>query len=209
MARTCRADAVGQPGAGPQEGTRERLLRSAAKLLAERGYGQTRLSDIAEAAGIRPPAIYYYFGSRDDLVAEVVHVGQQRVREHVEHAIETAAGTWMDRIEAAVAAHLRIELELSEFAAAVSRNAGHVPPRIRQTLQEHSDAYHETWRRLLRGAHEAGELRADLDPSIARMLVIGALNWAVEWWSADRPVDQLVENACSLIRFGLTEPSPA
>jgi hypothetical protein len=137
-----------------------------------------------------------------------MHVGQQRVREHVEHAVETASGTWLDRIDAAVAAHLRIELELSHFAAAVSRNAGHVPPQIRQTLQEHSDAYHETWRRLLRGAHEAGELRVGLDPSIARMLVIGALNWAVEWWSADRPVDLLVANACSLVRSGLAPPAP-
>lgn len=130
-----------------------------------------------------------------------MHVGQQRVREHVEHAIETAS--WMDRVDAAVAAHLPIELELSEFAAAVSRHAGHIPARVRATLQEHSDAYHETWQRLLGNACEAGELRADLDPSIARMLVIGALNWAVEWWSTDRPIDQLVESACALVRAGL------
>jgi hypothetical protein len=40
------------------------------------------------------------------------------------------------------------------------------------------------------------------------MLVIGALNWAVEWWTADRPVDQLVENARSLVRSGLAAPPP-
>lgn len=203
-------DSAGQSGARqqPEAGTRERLLRAAAALLAERGYAQLRLGDIAARAGIRPPAVYYYFDSRDDLVAEVMHAGQQRVREHVELAIEAASGTWMDRVDAAVAAHLRIELELSDFAAAVSRNAGHVPARVRQALQEHSEAYHETWRRLLGSARAAGELRADLDPSVARMLVIGALNWAVEWWPGGLPADALVASACALVRAGLSAPLP-
>ncbi len=189
------------------DGTRELLLRSAAALLAERGYAQLRLADIARAAGVKPPAVYYYFGSRDELVAEVMHAGQQRVRAHVERAIAAAGGSWLDRIDAAVAAHLEIELELSEFASAVTRNAGHVPPRIRKTLQEHSDAYHETWRSLLAQAHAAGVLHPGLDPSAARMLVIGALNSAVEWWSPEQPVDRVIDTARALIRAGLAAPS--
>ena len=42
---------------------------------------------------------------------------------------------------------------------------------------------------------DAGELSSHLDPAVARMLIIGALNWAVEWWPPDRPVDELVETS--------------
>ena len=35
-----------------------------AKVLAEGGYAGTRLGEIAEVAGIQPPAIYYHFESR-------------------------------------------------------------------------------------------------------------------------------------------------
>lgn len=191
-------------GASTDDSTRERLLRAAASVLAERGYGQTRLGDVAALAGLRPPAIYYYFGSRDEMIAEVMRVGQRRVRTHVEGAVSCVDGRALDRIDAAVAAHLEIQLELSDFAAAVIRNAGHVPGRVRAALNEESDAYHDTWRRLIDDARKAGELRKDLDPTIARMLVIGALNWAVEWWTKGRPIEALTTASQLLIRAALS-----
>ncbi|MCW2749676.1 MAG: fadR2, partial [Aeromicrobium sp.] len=40
--------------------------------------------------------------------------------------------------------------------------------------------------------------------SVARMFVIGALNWATEWWSPERSIDDLIANARALIRSGLS-----
>jgi TetR/AcrR family transcriptional regulator, cholesterol catabolism regulator len=186
--------------------TRERILAAAAATLGARGYSESRLADIAKAAELRPPAVYYYFDSRDDLIAEVMRVGQVLVREHVENAIDLLAPSTspIDRVTAAVEAHLRVQLELSDFAHAVTRNAGHVPPPVRETLQRESDAYHELWRTLLHDAETAGQLRADLDPTIARMLVIGALNWAAEWWADDRDLDALIASAQSMVRAALS-----
>ncbi|MGW0036972.1 TetR/AcrR family transcriptional regulator [Gordonia sp. NPDC003376] len=186
--------------------TRERLLRSAAAVLATNGYGQARLDDIAELAGVRSPAVYYHFASRDDLVAATLMVGQQRVREHVGTAIDDPALAWPQRLTAAVTAHLSIQLELSDFAKAVSRNAGHVPPPIREQMHAESEAYHDVWRRLLAEGRDDGHISAALDLSIARMLVIGALNWAAEWWTPGQPIDDLVRTACSMISAGLTGP---
>lgn len=183
--------------------TRERILRATASLLAERGYGQTRLGDIAERAALRSPAIYYYFSSRDDLVAETLRAGQQRVREHVEAAVTAAGDDWLDCLDAAVEAHLRIELELADFAAAVTRNTGHVPASIRERVAPESQAYHDLWRALLLRGQAAGALRGDLDLRTARLLVVGALNWAVEWWRPERPLEKLIATAQAVIRNGL------
>ena len=182
--------------------TRERLLRATAAVLAERGYGQTRLGDVAGRAGLRAPAVYYYFSSRDELVAEVMRVGQQRVREHVEAAIEGLVDV-RAQVGAAVEAHLRIQLELSDFATAVTRNAGHVPDPVREALQEQSEAYHDTWRRLLRRASDEGALRPGVDASLARMLVIGALNWAAEWWAGQRSLEALIDSTRRFIDSAL------
>ncbi|MGV9711049.1 TetR/AcrR family transcriptional regulator [Gordonia sp. NPDC003424] len=184
--------------------TKERILHSAATVLAEKGYGQTRLDEIADLAGVRSPAIYYHFSSRDDLVAATLRVGQQRVREHVQNAlVSTSSAPWPERLSAAVLAHLRIQLELSDFAKAVTRNAGHVPEPIRAEMHAESEAYHDVWRRLLRDGRGAGEVDDDLDLSVARMLVVGALNWATEWWQPGQLVDELAATACSLIGDGL------
>jgi AcrR family transcriptional regulator len=49
--------------------TRERLLRAAADVFAERGYDGTRVADIATAAGVSNGALYAHFASKADLLA--------------------------------------------------------------------------------------------------------------------------------------------
>ncbi len=200
---------IDESGSGPQsqrsDATRDRILAAAAATLSAKGYSESRLSAIAEAAELRPPAVYYYFDSRDALIAEVMRVGQVRVREHVEDAMRRlpSGSDPIDRVDAAVEAHLRVQLELSDFANAVSRNAGHVPPAVRVALQRESEAYHAVWRDLLHEARRAGRIRADLDETITRMLVIGALNWAAEWWSEGQAIGPLIVTAQSIVRAGL------
>ncbi|MFC6083069.1 TetR/AcrR family transcriptional regulator [Sphaerisporangium aureirubrum] len=48
--------------------TRERLLRAAAEVFAERGYDGTRVADIAAAAGVSNGALYAHFGSKAELL---------------------------------------------------------------------------------------------------------------------------------------------
>jgi AcrR family transcriptional regulator len=196
--------------AARSDATRHRILSAAAATLSARGYSETRLSDIAKAAGLRPPAVYYYFDSRDDLIAEVMRVGQQLVREHVEQRLaEMPAGTsTIDLICTAVDAHLRVELELSDFAHAVTRNASHVPEHIRVELQRESSAYHAIWRRLLQQAKDDGTLRPGIDPGVARMLMIGALNWTAEWWDGSSSIDELIRTSIVLVRSGFFRPAP-
>ena len=43
--------------------TKPRLLRAAADVFARRGYAGTRVSEIADAAGLSNGALYAYFGS--------------------------------------------------------------------------------------------------------------------------------------------------
>ncbi|WP_067904898.1 TetR/AcrR family transcriptional regulator [Nocardia vaccinii] len=191
----------------PSNATRERILAAAAHVLSRRGVAGTRLADIAARAELRAPAVYYYFRSRDDLVAEVMREGQRRVREHVECAIDTASSTAsaLELIDTAVDAHLRIELELSDFASAVTRNAGQLPTDIMSTMQLESAAYHAVWRRLLEQLAESGQLRPGLDIGIARMLIIGALNWTAEWWNHENDsLDHLIKTAQSIVRNSLS-----
>jgi hypothetical protein len=62
------------------------------------------------------------------------------------------------------------------------------------------------WRKLLQDAENAGLLRPGLDPMAARMMVLGALNWAAEWWNPRRgSLDTVVRTAQSLVRHGLAD----
>jgi AcrR family transcriptional regulator len=195
-------------GAEPP-GTRERILAAAARVLSVKGYSGARLSDIAETAELRAPAIYYYFTSREHLVAEVMAEGQRIVLECVEQALAglPAASGPLDRIDRAVAAHLEVELRQSDFATAVIRNSGQLPDDAQRLVDATGRKYFELWRQLLADAADAGEIDQGLDLRVARMLVLGALNWTAEWWDPGRgTLDTLVATAQRMVRSALTGP---
>jgi AcrR family transcriptional regulator len=48
------------------------ILAAAAEVLSERGYANTRVVDIATAAGTSPAAILYWFDGKDGLLAEAL-----------------------------------------------------------------------------------------------------------------------------------------
>lgn len=191
--------------------TRSRILDAAARVLSERGYAGLRLTDVAEVAELQAPAIYYYFPSRDGLIEEVMWAGIADMREHVAAVLDGVPdGTSaIERLLVAAEAHLRHELEISDYTTASIRNAGQIPEamRKRQILEE--ERYGEIWRRLVNDMAREGSLRPELDLYIAQMLVLGALNWAVEWWNPRRgSVEAVVRNAQSIIRHGLAgEPT--
>ena len=48
--------------------TREKIARVALELFAERGYDETTLADIAEAADVSPRTIFAYYESKEDIL---------------------------------------------------------------------------------------------------------------------------------------------
>lgn len=209
MVRKPAREADQEPGTSgtKSERTRQRILDAAAHVLSRRGYAGTRLTDVAEVAEIQAPAIYYYFPSRDDLVEEVMWSGIAHLTDYVQAQLDELppGGTAMDRIEAAVEAHLRYELEISDYTAAAIRNAGQIPEQIRVRYDVEANRYGDVWRKLFQDARRDGDMRPELDPRAARMLVLGALNWAAEWWNPRREsLDQVVRTAKSIVRAGLS-----
>jgi TetR/AcrR family transcriptional regulator, cholesterol catabolism regulator len=204
-------DAAFDAAASKSARTRRRILNAAAHILSVKGYAGTRLSDVAEYAELQAPAIYYYFASRDDLIEEVMYAGIADMRTHLQGALDAlpSDASPMDKILAAVEAHLRHELELSDYASASIRNAGQIPERLRARQLKEEAAYGRIWRRLFDEARADGELRGDLDARHAQLLVLGALNWAAEWFDPRRSsVDTIVSNAQVLVRNGIC-PTPA
>jgi len=53
-------------------GTREVILEAAERLFAERGFAATSVRDIVSEAETSAPSLYHYFGSKENLVVELI-----------------------------------------------------------------------------------------------------------------------------------------
>jgi AcrR family transcriptional regulator len=62
----------GETGSSPRPGKRERLIAAACELMHRQGLARTTLADIAEAADVPVGNVYYYFKTKDDIIAAVV-----------------------------------------------------------------------------------------------------------------------------------------
>jgi len=192
--------------------TRQRILDAAAHVLSRKGFAGTRLTDVAEVAELQAPAIYYYFPSREDLIEEVMWSGIAHMIDHVQQQLDALPDDTpaLDRIEVAVEAHLRYQLEISDYTTASIRNSGQVPENIRARFSTEANRYGDIWRKLFQEAKREGSIRPELDLRAARMLVLGALNWAAEWWNPRRgTLDQVIRTAKSLVRAGLSSADEA
>lgn len=56
----------------PTSETRARIIRAAEVLFAREGYASTSLREITERAGVNVAAVNYHFGSKEDLLVEIL-----------------------------------------------------------------------------------------------------------------------------------------
>lgn len=192
------------------ERTRQRVLDAAAEVLAERGYSEARLADIAERAGIQAGSLYYHFDSREELVAEVLRLGIEKAWYHVSAAVGRLppSASPLDRLAAAIHAHTVAVVGLSAYSSAQARIVGQLPPDLAAAHRKDQRAYGAYWHDLFTAAQAAGQVDAGVDLFVARMLAFGAMNWTSTWFNArdERAVAHLGDQAVRMFLHGVSAP---
>lgn len=69
--RQAAAPAPPGPGGESRGPTADHIAERAAELFARKGFAATSIREIADAAGITKPTLYYYFGSKEGLVRHI------------------------------------------------------------------------------------------------------------------------------------------
>ncbi|MCY0096824.1 TetR/AcrR family transcriptional regulator [Hoeflea ulvae] len=196
------------------EVSQKRVLDAAAKIFRDNGYAGTTMRAIADEADLKAGSIYYHYKSKDELISAVLDLGIHAVSDSVKSALdalpETATGR--QRIETAVYAHLSAIIEYGDYTLATRRVFGQVPESIRLKNMRLRDLYGTMWQEILMGAKERGEFRPNANITLARLFILGALNWTVEWFKpGGRSIDEVAREFSSVVVEGLMrhEPGPS
>jgi len=172
------------PTAAEEPNRRADIVRAAGRLFHEKGYSATTIRDIANAVGMRSGSPFYHFKTKHDMLRAVVLEGIGALNDAVAQA---AAGDGAPRatFEAMLHAHLGqlLGADGRDFAATLLHESRHLDPAVLAEVVALKDRYEAMWQKALKDLKRAG-LIAD-DSRLARLFLLGALNWTVQWYRPD------------------------
>jgi TetR/AcrR family fatty acid metabolism transcriptional regulator len=156
---------------------RAQIVAAAIDTIAELGYGQASLARIAETAGTSKGVIIYHFGSKDELVRELVTELSAKGRAYLGPRLEaepTGAGMLRTYIES----NLSFVRENRNHVMAVVQIALNARSADGSALYDFSirDAGVAALRQILIHFQGTGEFRADFDPDVVAMAIRAALD---------------------------------
>ncbi|HUQ55847.1 TetR/AcrR family transcriptional regulator [Lentzea sp.] len=177
-------------------GRRQELLALAAKMFAERGYGQTTVRDIADAAGILSGSLYHHFDSKESMVDEILRTFLDELFTRYREIVDAGLGP-KQALKALVVASFEA-IDTRHAAVAIYQNeAEHLAPLARFAyIEDRSVEFRKLWTVLLEEGMSTGVFRADLDVDVAYRFIRDTVWVAVRWYrpdgdlSADAVADQ-------------------
>lgn len=187
-----------------QPGGARQILDAAAWLLRHRGYEATTTRAIAGKVGIKAGSIYHHFSSKDAIVEQVINEGVRVVHQAVTAALDAlpARADPRSRLRAAITAHLRSSLEHSDYTSASICAFAFLPAELRKTCRLERRRYEDIWRDIVVDAAKAGYIPEGIDLDAARLMLLGAVNWAGEWYRPNRVPIERISASFAELTFG-------
>lgn len=167
-------------------GTRMRALSAAIQLFAQRGFDTTGMRDIAAAVGVKAPALYNHFASKEEILAEAMEYALREFFVGILARMDLEPPPrWL---EAFVRGHVTFQLTRRDIARANDTLLNVVTMRRLLPAERHERLViaQRSYYRMLRDliALEPGRA-ADVDPRVTAFAVISMCDGVIEWAHPD------------------------
>lgn len=140
------------------------LLRHAEQLFARRGYEDTRMIDIADAAGVAKGLVYWYFENKETLFYEIVVDMGRRLRRAQRLAVEGIDDP-LGRLYVGTAESVRFIAENHRLYGIITMQLRD-DKRLRETRSQSRRILADDVTALLAEGQERGQIRSDEDPGV-------------------------------------------
>jgi AcrR family transcriptional regulator len=181
----------------------QQILKTSAKIFAEKGFHHTSVRDISRATKMSLSGLYYYFTTKDELL----YLIQERCFVTLLQRWEQIAGAELDvraRIRAFAENHLGFFLhnmpEMKVMAHEDESLTGEFEEKIRVLKRRYVKVIMD-----LLGELQARQNGKGVDLRAATFALFGMMNWVYTWYQPKRdlPPAQLIDQMLRIYFFGL------
>jgi len=187
----------------------EFILRTAARIFAEKSYHSTSMRDISRATSVSLAGLYHYCKSKEELLFLIQDNCFGRVLERLEERL-------LEVEDPIAKLGIFIENHLSFFAANMSemKVLSHEAESLEGELYTHvstrKDKYTRLARKILQEVQNSRQNKQPVDLTVATYALFGMMNWIYNWYDPHGKlnVNDLAQHLTKLFLGGFAPGAP-
>jgi AcrR family transcriptional regulator len=188
-------DAMAGSGAEAQQ----QILRAALRAFTRKGYYGATIREIADEAGVSVAGLYHHFGSKLELLEQIMDDTMDRLIVATVQSVAAAGQEPADQLEAAVAAHVRFHIEYQRESFVGNSEIRSLGTAARRRILDKRDRQRRVFDDAVEGGIRRGVFLVPY-PAEASRGVVTMCTAVANWYrrnGALRP-EEIVERYCSL-----------
>lgn len=172
----------------------ESIISTALDLFTQQNYEGTSMREIAATVGVRPASLYNHYGSKEDILWEIVNRAWDELGRMQAEAADGLADT-LEQFRAFVRTHTHFHAKEPQLAQIVNRQLNSLKRRRYRRVVELRDEYEHGLRQLLiRGAEE--DLFHIVDARLTSFAILEVGMGVTRWFRAGHGVT--IEDLCDV-----------
>ncbi|MED7931610.1 TetR/AcrR family transcriptional regulator [Nonomuraea sp. LP-02] len=183
------------------------VLEGAGRVFQRLGYAQTTLEDIAAEVGINRATLYYYVGTKEELLVSLLHQPIEQMRVELE-AIAAEDKPAPQKLADGLRAYVVAMSQRPELFIFVRENIDQVVSgEEANDIKQNADRWGRLLSQILQEGAKSGDFRDDIDTTVAVLGIVGMFNWSYRWYDPAGP-RSLVEIGEIFIDMALSTLAP-
>lgn len=162
-------------------GKHARIIDAALRVFAQKGFFNTRISEIAREANVADGTIYLYFKNKDDILISLMEEKIGKFCDVVQEDLAKVDDP-VEKLRIFAYNHLNLILENPDLAEVMQVELRQIPKFMREYVNRIYMEYVNLVRVIIQEGQEKGIFRSDVAPGIVKRAFFGALDEMARYW---------------------------
>ncbi len=180
----------------------EKILDSAMRVFAEKGFHRARISDVAKLAGVADGTVYLYFKNKDDLLIKTFEFIMDEVNSVIRKIYENEL-SHEERIKALVNAHYELACKYPHAAELITFELRQSQKFMKEYENKKFKEYLRLIALIIKEGQDAGVFSKELSSYVVSRAIFGILNETMLQWVASKGKYQIEEISDTVLKIVL------
>jgi len=183
---------------GRSEDKHQRIIDAALKVFARKGFFNSKVSEIAQEAGVADGTIYLYFKNKDDILISVFETEMKAMISRMKKELSKCDDP-LEKIKMFAFQHLNMITENQEWAEVAQVELRQSSKFMREYVKDNLVDYLDIFANIIREGQEKGMINPGINTGIAKRAFFGALDEMGRYWVLSRAKRYSIEESAKQI----------